>query len=330
MKSIILLWLLIILTPLYLNPYPVEAAENIDSTIYTQELTPSTEPPFYASIQVSASIGENRYSLYGYTSPGALVTIQGLGLYDQTFARSDGYYSFDNRFSPLSSHEACISAQDQLGRLTTPTCIPPFSVEKNVNIGPIILPPTVSFNKDKYYSGEEIQLTGQAIPNSPVDLSIFTDKQSSRSPAARIDRLITRVTNPVGDVEAYSLPELATMTDKTGNYSVSLKKSRPETLRVFSQTSFNKDLSPKSNTLYLQILPWWYIIITMLLWILNTLRQHLIEIILLLQIVALSIYLLRRLLHPYGIVQTRSLTVRAHRELSVISGAIQKYIPNNK
>ncbi len=199
-----------------------------------------------------------------------------------------------------------------------------------MNIGPIILPPTVSFNKDSYIVGEEIQLTGQAIPDSPVDLSVFTDKKSSRSPVASIDSLISRILSPVSHAEAYSLPELSTTTDKSGNYSVSIKKSRPETLRLFSQTSFNKDLSPKSNTLFVQILPWWYIIVTILLWILNTLRQHIIEVILLVQIVVLGLYILRRLFHPHRIVATRALMIQRSSPLAVISGAIQKYIPNNK
>ncbi len=37
-----------------------------------------------SNVEVSLSIGEYRFSLFGYTSPHALVTISGMGIFDQT------------------------------------------------------------------------------------------------------------------------------------------------------------------------------------------------------------------------------------------------------
>jgi len=92
----------------------------------------------------TAFIGEHRFSLFGYTSPRALVTFEGMGIFDQTTADDSGYFQFDNRFSPTSSREACLSSKDQFGRLSSPACLPPFPVNYNVSIGPVIMPPTVS------------------------------------------------------------------------------------------------------------------------------------------------------------------------------------------
>ena len=129
-------------------------------------------------VTVSLSIGEYQFTLFGYSSPKALVTIEGLGIYDQTYADNRGYFEFKNRFSPFSPREACLSARDQFGRNSAPSCLPPFPTNRNVTIGPVILPPTLSLDKPDYFIGDEVILSGQTIPNSEVDLSVFTKNKS--------------------------------------------------------------------------------------------------------------------------------------------------------
>ena len=57
---------------------------------------------YQSSIENSVFIGEHRFSLFGYTSPFALVTFEGMGIFDQTTANKVGYFEFNNRFSPFS------------------------------------------------------------------------------------------------------------------------------------------------------------------------------------------------------------------------------------
>jgi len=158
MKSL-LLTVLLILIPLQLG------------FLYLKN--PPQSPGSVAGVFNSVSIGEFRFSLYGYTSPKAQVTFEGLGIFDQTTADEKGYFQFNNRFSPFSSREACLSSKDQFGRLSSPLCLPPFPVNYNVSIGPVIMPPTVSLDKKDYFMGDQVILSGQAVPNTDVKLSMF-------------------------------------------------------------------------------------------------------------------------------------------------------------
>jgi len=240
------------------------------------------------AVTVSASIGNFRFTLDGYSSPGALVTIQGMGIYDQTFANRDGYFQFSNSFSPFSPREACLTAQDQLGRLTSPVCLPPFSTNRNITIGPVILPPTVSLDKDVYYVGDEAILSGQSIPNSQIVLSTFVKNKSPR--------IITQIVKPV---YADTIPQLTIKTDAKGNYSVALPSSSDEAMRLFTQTKYNEQPSAQSINLNIKIWPVWMMVINFFKLIFLLLKPRLLELIILVQLIGLIIYLLRRFLHPH-------------------------------
>jgi len=251
------------------------------------------------AVTVSASIGNFRFTLDGYSSPGALVTIQGMGIYDQTFANRDGYFQFSNSFSPFSPREACLTAQDQLGRLTSPVCLPPFSTNRNITIGPVILPPTVSLDKDVYYVGDEAILSGQSIPNSQIVLSTFVKNKSPR--------IITQIVKPV---YADTIPQLTIKTDAKGNYSVALPSSSDEAMRLFTQTKYNEQPSAQSINLNIKIWPVWMMVINFFKLIFLLLKPRLLELIILVQLIGLIIYLLRRFLHPHVLARQRALMVR--------------------
>lgn len=251
------------------------------------------------AVTVSASIGNFRFTLDGYSSPGALVTIQGMGIYDQTFANRDGYFQFSNSFSPFSPREACLTAQDQLGRLTSPVCLPPFSTNRNITIGPVILPPTVSMDKDVYYVGDEAILSGQSIPNSQIVLSTFVKNKSPR--------IITQIVKPV---YADTIPQLTFKTDAKGNYSVALPSSSNEAMRLFTQTKYNEQPSAQSINLNIKIWPVWMMVINFFKLIFLLLKPRLLELIILVQLIGLIIYLLRRFLHPHVLARQRTLMIR--------------------
>jgi hypothetical protein len=238
----------------------------------------------YYETTISAFIGEYRFTLFGYTSPKALVTFQGLGIFDQT------YFEFKNRFSPFSPREACLTAQDQLGRLTNPVCLPPFPVNYNVTIGPVLMPPTLSLDKSDYWVGDEVILSGQSIPESNISLSTFTDEKNSL-----LSQIIKKI-NP--QVYAFSLPKLETKTDKKGNFSIALPSSSAKKIRLFAQTKFQNENSPKSVNLTFKILPWWMIIFKFFIFLWLLIKPRLLEIVILIELIFLLIYFLRSHFHP--------------------------------
>jgi len=241
-------------------------------------------------VWVSAFVGGCRFTLWGYTSPHALVSLQGMGIYDETYARDDGYFEFNNRFSPLSPKEVCLTSRDQFGRLTVPTCLPPFPTQTDVNIGPVILPPTISFDKSNYYMGDQIITTGQSLPNSNLDFSIFVDEKKS----------FVNYLAFVKPVEALTFPELQTKTDKHGNFSLVLPSNNPQFFRIFAQSQYKTSMSPKSNTLNIIVLPWWMMII-------NFLKSHLPQLLIVCLISGLLYYIYNKYFRPYEIAKRRAI-----------------------
>ena len=229
-----------------------------------------------ANIENSVSIGEFRFSLYGYTSPLALVTFEGLGIFDQTTADDKGYFQFNNRFSPFSKREACLSSKDQFGRLSSPVCLPPFPVDYNVTIGPVIISPTVSLNKTDFFLGDQVVLSGQAIPNSEVNLAIFNENEGKYSfPSFSF----------IKPVEAFTFPKITSKSDNMGNFSINLPSSSPEKYRLFAQVNYIKSISPNSVKLNLEILPIWMIIVKFFLFLFALLKPRLLEILILAEII---------------------------------------------
>jgi hypothetical protein len=246
---------------------------------------------------VSATIGQFTFTLYGYTSPNALVTFEGVGIKDQTFADSTGFFQFRNRFSPFSPREACLTAQDQLGRNSNPLCLPPFPTNYNVNIGPVILPPTVSLNKSTYYVKDTVVVTGQTVPKTAVNLSLYQGKN-----------LLLKTVSP----SSFKFPEVQATSDVHGNFSVVLPSSKSTSYRLFTQTTYKKEVSPKSLTLSLSIFPIWMIIIQFLLFLWQLFLSRVLEVIMLIQAVILAAWLYRHYAHPHRI---RSLMIREKHEL---------------
>ena len=255
---------------------------------------------------VSLSLGEYYFTLWGYASPSALVTIEGIGIYDQIYADNKGLFEFKNHFSPFSPREACLTMQDQFGRYSSPTCLPPFPTNRNVNIGPIILSPTLSLNPTstgEYFVGDEVILSGQTVPNSNVNLSMFTKNSSHFNLQSSIFQLIK-------PIYAFSIPQLNIKSDSQGNFSISLPSENPQKYRFFAQTYYSDSPSGKSTTLNLIVHPTWMIIIKLFNYLFFLLQPHFIEIIIILQIIILAGYFLRHFFQPHIIAKNRSLILR--------------------
>lgn len=257
---------------------------------------PLQSPGTVAGVENSVFIGDHRFNLFGYSSPHAFVTLEGMGIFDQTTADENGYFEFANRFSPFSSREACLSSKDQLGRISSPVCLPPFPINSDVSIGPVILPPTVSLNKKDYFMGDEVMLSGQAVPNTEVKLSIFGDNSGSK-----LLSKIYHLSSFIKPVEAFTFPELVAKSDGKGNFSINLPSSNPEKFRLFAQTDFKKSISANSIKLNLEILPIWMIIVKFFLFLLALIQPRLLEIIIVLEIIYI-IWVLRGHLENKAIV----------------------------
>ena len=264
---------------LYLNN-PITTS-GVVAGIKTQESGP---------ILNSISIGDFHFTLFGYTSPHAEVTFDGQGIYDKAYADENGYFSFDNRFSPFSPHEACLSSKDQFGRISSPVCLSAFPVKYNVSIGPVLIPPTLSLNQEYYYTNDQITLSGQTIPNSDINLSVFTKQE-------RLSLLKTVFVKLIKPVEAFSFPELTARSDSKGNYSLSLPSSNPETFRLFTQTKFNDSMSPTSIKLNFKVMPVWMIIIQFFTSILLLLKGRWLELTIIGEILVVLYFLLPLIFH---------------------------------
>lgn len=258
--------------------------------------------------QVSLSVGVYQFDLDGYSSPLARLTIEGNGIYDQTTADKTGYFAFKNRFSPFSPREACITSQDQFGRISSQVCLPPFPTTYHVHMGPIIMPPTVSLDESNYFMGDEVVLSGQSIPNTDVDLSMFTDQKSNR---------LSRMLNfsLIKPVEAVSLPQFKTKTDTFGNFSISLPSTYAQKYRLFTQADFKQNLSPSSITLQVIIYPFWMVIIKFLLMLWVLLKDRIIEIIILSELFIIAYYVWHYALHPHKVT---ALALSSQKDLTVI------------
>ncbi len=258
---------------------------------------------FQNQVLNSVSIGEFRFNLYGYTSPFAEVTFAGQGIFDQTTADKNGYFEFKNRFSPFSPHEACLSAKDQFGRISSPVCLPPFPTQYNVTIGPVIMPPTISLDKSIYFVGDEVILTGQTIPNTDINLSMFTEQSKS----IFFNLLSSFIL--VKPVEAFNLPKLSIKSDEKGNFSISLPSSEAQNFRLFTQANYDKNLSPNSISLKLKIEPIWAIIFKFFSFLWMIIKAKTLEIIIVLEIISLLIYFFNVLLHPANLSKTKAIII---------------------
>lgn len=211
----------------------------------------ATSPISYEII-VSASLGEPKLTLFGYASPQAKVQLEGNRVYEETTALSDGYFLFDRIFLPRADPdypELCLIAQpeNQNQLATFPTCLPPLpSGPFNLRIGPVLLPPALQLEKNRFLPNEQVQASGFTLPNAPVEL-FLANELSSSSPLANLIR----------PVLAYRLPVYQTKTNNQGYFEFNLPVSQPTSWRVFASAQYAGQPTPKSHTLTFQLLSWW-------------------------------------------------------------------------
>ena len=194
-----------------------------------------------AQVSISASIGDNRITIFGYTSPHSRVELSSPRVFAVTYSDDTGYWLFDKVLLPKNPLDLCLNSTDENGRYTAPVCIPaPPPTNYHTDTGPILLPPTISLDRDQINPYETVVTSGQSIPNSQVYLLFFKVNDSGLSFPRQIF--------------AYSLPPLLAATDSQGNFSVNLPTAYNSDYRLYASSRFKDNYSPKSNTL-IYILP---------------------------------------------------------------------------
>ena len=199
-------------------------------------------------VSVSAAIPLTRLTLFGYTSPLSKVTLTGQNIEDQVQSDNTGYFIFEDIIIPKAAGDLCLSSRDRDLRQTNTVCIPPPpAVNYNTSIGPILIPPNLTIDKEVIKPDETIIASGQTIPNSTVKIFFFQSETNAPSFPK--------------EVQAFSLPALTIQSDADGNYSFNLPTAYATNYRLFASTLFDQDLaSPQSNTLVFNLPSLWFLI----------------------------------------------------------------------
>ncbi|MBI4973054.1 hypothetical protein HZC27_00375 [Candidatus Roizmanbacteria bacterium] len=293
-------------------------------------------PPVVPTPTIPAEGKPSVFSLFGYTCPTCTVSVQNPGLYRSTDANSEtGKFEFASTFPNTLIEDICLVAQDKLNRVTMPVCIPPPPPDSKIAIGPVIMPPTVSINNNNFYTGDRIIVSGQTVPSTDIKLSLFTDESKTTLKALYQDKdisiteklflaylMLKRNINPVRETYAATLPKRDIKVDKQGNFIMNLPFEDPQFYRTFAQTLFNRAFSQKSVTLNFDIFPGWFIIMKAFIGLLTALKGRLFEIILLIQVLLILYYVIRRFSRPHTIARMRSLALREHPALMMMEHAL--------
>ena len=225
-----------------------------------------------ASTTVSASIPENRVTIFGYTSPNSRVELSSPKVFAVTYSNQEGYFIFDKSILPRNPSDLCLISFDNHGRATSPTCIPaPPPYNYHTDIGAILLPPTISLENSQIDPNSTVITSGQAIPNSIVNIHFYKVNDSGQS-FFNLDVALAKFRPK--QVQAYSLPSITATSDSFGNFNLNLPTAYSSDYRLYASAKFNDNYSPKSNTLiyflpsffslFLQKYPFLYFLIPLL------------------------------------------------------------------
>jgi len=225
---------------------------------------------------ISASIGENRVTIFGYCSPNSKVELSSVSVFDVTLSDSQGNFIFDRTFLPPNPSDLCLSFIDAEGRRSQPVCIPPPPPQNyHTDIGPILLPPPLSLDSENIAPNSTTLASGQSIPDSQIDIYFY--QSDNQAPVF-----------PVKDALAIALPIFSTHTDHLGNYSFNLPTTYSSDYRLYATTLLVDFPSPKSNTLAFSLPSLWSIFWAQNGWLIATLAVFVLTLTLLFYLIVLA------------------------------------------
>lgn len=184
-------------------------------------------------------------TIYGYGPINSEVTLKGFGVSEKVISNSDGLFRFTEIYSLTYTYpELCIQAVDDKNRTTQPSCIPalPSNSLIPLEVGPVLLSPTISISENKVKEGGMAVLSGKTTPNTKVNIFI-----AKRTPTLNKIALVR-------EANAYSLPTVDTKSNEKGEYELSLPTGESADFKMFASTKFGVDNSAKSNTLTFSVL----------------------------------------------------------------------------
>jgi hypothetical protein len=203
-----------------------------------------------AQVRMSVSIGEPVLKLWGYGPPNSRIEINGEKVTDFTYSETNGYFEFLKTYLPtpdgLYYPELCLTGIDQIGRATPPTCIPALLAnEFSYDIGPVILPPTLSLDTAPIDTSSQAGAEGITIPNSDVKIVLAEDGGNQNLADFSL----------IKEAKAYYIPDYTVKSDPQGYFSFNMPSTNPNKWRVFAITTYSQGAtSPKSNTLVLNVI----------------------------------------------------------------------------
>ena len=198
----------------------------------------TTARPYVIPIPPLRRFRSPTLSIYGYGPAEAEVSLVGIGVSERVVSQENGFFRFDSIYSYSHFYpELCLQAIDSEKRVTQPSCIPALPLDSSVplEVGPILLSPTISLDKNNVVVGDTSLVTGFSIPDSEVNVFIAKDQGSSLS--------------LVNTVNAYYIPTFVVQSKSDGSYEFSLPSSDATTYKLFASGRIGEDLTAKSTTL---------------------------------------------------------------------------------
>ncbi len=216
------------------TPIPTAIPSSTPTPVYT-----------YPTIPPEKRYKQQALTIYGYGPINSEVTLKGFGVSEKVISESDGLFRFSQIYSlSLKYPELCIQAVDDQNRTTQPSCIPALPTDSLIplEVGPILLSPTISISENKIKEGTLAVLSGKTTPNTKVN--IFVAKKEG----------MTNKLSLVKEAYAYTLPTVEISSNEKGEYEVSLPTGESAEYKLFASTKFGEYLSAKSNTLTFAVL----------------------------------------------------------------------------
>jgi len=239
------------------------------ATVFKQEtIINRVDIPASYSVAVSARIGGYLFDIEGLTSPWAKVefsSTQG-NVNLSTIADNKGIFRFASALMPLQTGDFCFISIDTNQTASPPLCFAPPPPSTKTIVRGIILPPSLTIDKNIYRQGEENSAKGKTAPNSEIKVFLFEEENPP---------LIELLDAFIPKVFAREGPALTVTSDEKGSFTFNLPSFKSTAWRVFvgtQKTQFGENPSPQSNILRFASLSWWlWLLLTIISWILKIL-----------------------------------------------------------
>lgn len=224
---------------------PTSTSSSVETTSPTATPLATVTPIPKPTIPPTKRYRQNALTIYGYGPAEAEVSLKGFGVSEKVTSDSSGLFMFNEIYSFTYTYpELCVQAVDQEKRSTQPSCIPALPNDSLIplEVGPILLSPTISISGNKIKEGGEALMSGKTIPNTKVNIFI-SKKDGSQSKLSLIK-----------EVQAFSLPIVDTKSNDKGEYEISLPTGESADYKIFASAKYGEDLTNKSNTLSFSVL----------------------------------------------------------------------------